>query len=84
MQARKPKEAKEKPPETANPKANLESPLLAHSVAAPPGVHQKPLPWSQSPSKTKGTQNTPKICNFTTKGEGGFEAAIEEGKKSRG
>ena len=84
MRARKPKEAKAKPPERANPKANLKKTSLAHPGAAPPGVHQKPLPWSQSPSKTKGTQNTPKICNFTTKGEGGFEAAIEEGKKGRG
>ena len=41
------------------------------------------MPLSQSPSKAKGTQNTPKICSFTTKGEGGFAAAIEENEEKK-
>ena len=84
-QARKPKEAQAKPLKTSNPKANLKkwTPRRADETRA----HQKPLPLSQRPSKAKGTQNTPKICSFTTRGEGGFAAAIKDrtkDKKERG
>ena len=82
-QARKPKEAKRKRLSQLNPKANLKkwAPRRQGNVGAE--SHQKPLPLSQSPNKAKGTQNTPKIWSFTTKGEGGFAAAIEENKENR-
>ena len=63
-----------------NPKANLKKRTEVTQSRTIGSVHQKPLPWSQRASKTKGTQNTPRICSFTTKGDGGFEAAIEKGK----
>ena len=82
-QATKPKEAKASQPRQPNPKANLKKRTPWPVGNAEAKSHQKPLPWSQRPNKTKGTQNTPKICSFTTKEEGGFAAAIGKVKGER-